>query len=173
PTGEVDWPTAQLILKLLRDLRERYGLTIVLVTHDPRVTEWADRGIAIRDGRTSTETIRTTDDRPFDPSTALRGALAQGRQPMTDDRKEEPSVVGGQRSVVEELVVLDKAGHLQLPGDQRALAGIGRRARVDLVDGGILIRPGDDERIGMGVALEASEGNEADDSSYTSPYRAG
>jgi hypothetical protein len=44
---------------------------------------------------------------------------------------------------VEELVVLDKAGRLQLPGDQRVLAGIGRRARVELVDGGILIRATD------------------------------
>jgi peptide/nickel transport system ATP-binding protein len=156
PTGEVDWPTAQLILKLLRDLRERYGLTIVLVTHDPRVAEWSDRVVAIRDGRTSTETVRTTDD----------------RRPTTDERQEEPSVVGGQRSVVEELVVLDSAGRLQLPGDQRALAGIGRRARVELVDGGILIRPGDDDAIGTGVAGEASEGNEGDDSSYTSLYSA-
>ena len=50
------------------------------------------------------------------------------------------------RSSVEELVVLDSAGRLQLPGEQRALAGIGRRARVELVDGGILIRPVDDDR---------------------------
>ena len=132
PTGEVDWLTAQLILALLRDLRQRYGLTIVLVTHDPRVAEQADRVVAIRDGRTSSETLRTRDERPTtsdilsassDPSSSVRGP-----------------------SSAQELVVVDVAGRLQIPGDQRALAGIGRRARVELVDGGILIRPTDDDR---------------------------
>jgi peptide/nickel transport system ATP-binding protein len=159
PTGEVDWPTAQLILKLLRDLRERYGLTIVLVTHDPRVAEWADRVVAIRDGRTSTETIRAD------------------QRPTTNDQDSSPAIEADRSSSVvgrssEELVVLDSAGRLQLPGDQRALAGIGRRARVELVDGGILIRPGDDEAIGASASQEIPEEATGDALSYASLYSA-
>jgi ABC-type lipoprotein export system ATPase subunit/bifunctional DNA-binding transcriptional regulator/antitoxin component of YhaV-PrlF toxin-antitoxin module len=126
PTGEVDWPTAQLILALLRDLRERYGVTIVVVTHDPRVAEQADRVVAIRDGRTSTETVRAGDD----------------RSPEAGNGSGPPAI-----RAPDELVVVDRAGRLQIPGDQRSLAGIGRRAKVELVDGGILIRPADDDRV--------------------------
>jgi peptide/nickel transport system ATP-binding protein len=150
PTGEVDWPTAQRILTLLRDLRERYGLTIVLVTHDPRVAEWADRVVAIRDGRTSTETVRRENQEP----------RTENHESLDDSRS---SVLGSQ-----ELVVLDSAGRLQIPGEQRALAGIGRRARVELVDGGILIRPSDDERIGVAV----SDGDDGAALSYASLYSA-
>jgi peptide/nickel transport system ATP-binding protein len=54
----------------------------------------------------------------------------------------------------QELVVVDAAGRLQLSGEQRHLAGIGRRARVEVVDGGLLIRPGDEapppERLAAG-----------------------
>jgi peptide/nickel transport system ATP-binding protein len=60
PTGEVDWASAERILALLQRLRRDYALTIVLVTHDIRVAEAADRTIAIRDGRTSSE--RGADD---------------------------------------------------------------------------------------------------------------
>jgi peptide/nickel transport system ATP-binding protein len=55
PTGEVDWQTAEAILRLFDEVRRRYGTTIVMVTHDPRVAATADRIIDIRDGRSSSE----------------------------------------------------------------------------------------------------------------------
>jgi hypothetical protein len=69
--------------------------------------------------------------------------------------------------------VLDSAGRLQLPGEQRALAGIGRRARVELVDGGILIRPIDDPAPSSGPAAESpAAGTAATAPSYQSLYSA-
>jgi peptide/nickel transport system ATP-binding protein len=158
PTGEVDWPTAQMILKLLHDLRDRYGLTIVLVTHDPRVAQQADRVVAIRDGRTSTETIRVYDRETGRP----------GDQEMVGDTTSPHLPASLSPRLTQELVVLDSAGRLQLPGDQRSLAGIGRRARVELVDGGILIRPIDDDRAEPVPA--ASE--DTADAAYRSLYSA-
>src|SRR5881275_3518877 len=58
PTGELDSLSANQILALLRTLNRQLGLTIIIVTHDVAIASLVDRTIAIRDGRTSTETVR-------------------------------------------------------------------------------------------------------------------
>src|SRR4029078_13734707 len=58
PTGELDTETAAEIFATLRDANSELGVTLVVLTHDPLVSEQVDRTIAIRDGRTSTETLR-------------------------------------------------------------------------------------------------------------------
>lgn len=50
PTGNLDTDTGEQILDLFADLRERLGLTIVVVTHDPQVAAYADRTLNLVDG---------------------------------------------------------------------------------------------------------------------------
>src|SRR4051812_18765991 len=51
PTGNLDTQTGADILKLIHDLHERLGATVLIVTHDATVAESCARTIAIRDGR--------------------------------------------------------------------------------------------------------------------------
>ncbi len=50
PTGALDSKTATEIMDLIRDLNERSGLTVVIVTHDPGVGKRCDRIVRMRDG---------------------------------------------------------------------------------------------------------------------------
>jgi ABC-type lipoprotein export system ATPase subunit len=51
PTGALDSGTSQLILDLLAELRERRGMTLVIVSYDPQVGIRADRMLTVIDGR--------------------------------------------------------------------------------------------------------------------------
>jgi putative ABC transport system ATP-binding protein len=51
PTGELDEANEALVLDALREMRKRYGVTVVVVSHSPRVADFADRVIELRDGR--------------------------------------------------------------------------------------------------------------------------
>jgi len=51
PTGNLDTKTGAEILELIRDLHERLGATVLMVTHDPGVAASCERTITLRDGR--------------------------------------------------------------------------------------------------------------------------
>jgi putative ABC transport system ATP-binding protein len=51
PTGSLDSETAATVMTLLRDLNERTGQTMLLVTHDPRVAATCRRLVRMRDGQ--------------------------------------------------------------------------------------------------------------------------
>ena len=51
PTGNLDTHTGADILALIRDLHERLGATILIVTHDPGVAESCPRTVTLRDAR--------------------------------------------------------------------------------------------------------------------------
>jgi putative ABC transport system ATP-binding protein len=51
PTGNLDTQTGADILHLIRDLHQRLGATILIVTHDASVAESCPRTITLRDAR--------------------------------------------------------------------------------------------------------------------------
>jgi len=125
PTGEVDSATAQGILTLFHQLSADRNLTVIIVTHDRQIARRVDRVIAIRDGRTSSETVRLenrSEESGEDDLAAVDAALYPDSQ-------------------YSEHVVVDAAGRLQVPKEYLEQIGIGDRATLDVVDGGIIIRP--------------------------------
>lgn len=116
PTGELDSATAREIYQLFRHLSQTYGLTTIIVSHDIGLAHYVDRVVSIRDGKTSTETVRQTAGLPND------------KHETTPEQ-------------FEEYVVLDKAGRLQIPPSLREQFNIGGRVRLHPQADGILIQP--------------------------------
>ena len=113
PTGELDSQTSADVFGLLRRLNKELGTTIVIVTHDAFVSEQVQRTVAIRDGRTSTETLRRTE--------------------QTDE--------GHHRVISEEYAVLDRAGRLQLPRSHVEALELRNRVRLRLEEDHVGVWP--------------------------------
>ena len=50
PTGNLDSKTSIEVMRLLQELREKQGITIVLITHEPEIAAYGTRIISVRDG---------------------------------------------------------------------------------------------------------------------------
>jgi ABC-type lipoprotein export system ATPase subunit/virulence-associated protein VagC len=142
PTGEVDSSTAQEILALFRQMNERYGLTTIIVTHDPQIARAVDRVVTIRDGSTSSETVRRVAD--------VEAVLAQGAQEAS-------------AHIYEEFVVVDGAGRLQIPPDLRAEMDIGDRVTLERADDAILIRPVAGAGLAFSLVSQVSDATEEEE----------
>lgn len=62
PTGSVDTATGARILEIFRDLNQRFGTTIIIVTHDGELARAVDRYVQIRDGKVAQEAVRSLDE---------------------------------------------------------------------------------------------------------------
>jgi len=51
PTGDLDKPSAGAVMSLLQELNRELGKTIIMVTHDPKTTEYAKRTLHLDKGR--------------------------------------------------------------------------------------------------------------------------
>ncbi|MBN2251784.1 MAG: ABC transporter ATP-binding protein [Candidatus Altiarchaeota archaeon] len=51
PTGNLDTKTGAEVMKMLSELHCNEGKTIVMVTHDPEVAQYAERSVVLKDGR--------------------------------------------------------------------------------------------------------------------------
>ena len=60
PTGNLDSRSGEEVISLLEGLNREQGITLVVVTHDPRLGERAGRRILMNDGRISTDSIDST-----------------------------------------------------------------------------------------------------------------
>jgi putative ABC transport system ATP-binding protein len=150
PTGEVDNATAQEILGLFRTMSEQYGLTTIIVTHDPQIARNVDRVATIRDGSNSSEVVRRVAD--------------DVEATLTQDARETAAA-----HVYDEYVMVDAAGRLQLPPNLRAELGISERVTLERADGGILIRPA----AGLQPIVSPEAGRPASDSDDGRPSSSG
>jgi ABC-type lipoprotein export system ATPase subunit/bifunctional DNA-binding transcriptional regulator/antitoxin component of YhaV-PrlF toxin-antitoxin module len=119
PTGEVDSLTAATIYDTLKMLNREFGLTILIVSHDPGIARHVQRVVAIRDGKLASETVR-------------QSASRQDGDGVELEEEDE---------IFEELVVLDSAGRLQVPKDYLEQFDIGGRVQLEVTEDGILIKP--------------------------------
>ncbi|MDK8663398.1 ABC transporter ATP-binding protein [Corynebacterium coyleae] len=58
PTAALDQATGHEVMQQIVAIAEKFGVTLVLVTHDPKIADWCSRRVEIRDGLIHSEVTR-------------------------------------------------------------------------------------------------------------------
>ena len=116
PTGELDNATAAEILDLFGVVNQEFDTTILIVTHDPDIAHKVGRVVMIRDGKMSTEIRRRVTFQRVSGS-------ANTDQPL------------------EEFILVDASGRVQIPREYLEDLRIRDRARVEVENGAVTLRP--------------------------------
>ena len=114
----------------MRSVNRELGVTTLIVTHDPAVSEHVARTVQIRDGRTSTEVLRST---------------------RLDEH-------GAEHHVAEEYAVVDRVGRLQLPDEFVTALDLRERVRLALEPDHVGVWPGR-RADAAGTPASSGEGN--------------
>jgi len=121
PTGELDEANSQLVFDTLRTVNRELGTTVLIVTHDQRVSAQVRRTVQIRDGRLSTEVLRSS---------------------RTDEH-------GVESTHAQEYAVLDRVGRMQLPEEYLRALSLRDLVRLELESDHVQVHPtapGEEER---------------------------
>lgn len=62
PTGNLDSKTTDTVMKLMLDMAREQNQTLIIVTHDPHIAEYADKVVYILDGNVEKIELKTEED---------------------------------------------------------------------------------------------------------------
>ena len=77
PTGELDTNMAEDVFRMLQRINQRFGVTVIIVTHYAGIARWVDRVVRIRDGRIGSESYLTS---------SYRGDIGEEQEYLVIDR---------------------------------------------------------------------------------------
>lgn len=132
PTGALDRKSAAQVVALLQELRERYHLTILMVTHDMEMASCADRILTLRDGALGQELEHSMEKKPvFNPDGLVQlpeAAIAHLNRgtPISVEIRPEGVLLRPEKEEVIDAELVEK-----LPdAPRRRLFGVLRRGQV-------------------------------------------
>jgi ABC-type lipoprotein export system ATPase subunit len=123
PTGELDDATANEVMQVFESVNKELRTTIMIVSHDQDIAYKVDRVVLIRDGKLSTEIIR-----------------------YKSDKQESQTETAGDSTELEEFVLVDGSGRVQVPKPLLDHLKIGRRAKIRIDNNGVILEPGDADK---------------------------